>query len=77
MDNYPLCGHCLHNTSIHITFNHSGKYLVCGKCSAKGEGGLCPIEEFNRVHKATDANILYEMQGKREYSTYTPKEISS
>lgn len=63
-----ICGNCLHSRDAHE--KHNGHFMKCASCQK-----LCDIDEFLKVHLPTSLEITYEIQSKREYSQYKPKEI--
>ena len=59
----PLCGDCLHHRTSHTTEN--GHLMKCAVCN-----GLCALEDFNTDHKPSQLTTVFEIQSKREFSTY-------
>lgn len=62
-----LCGNCLHSRDAHN--KHNGHFMYCANCDK-----LCDLDEFLTIHKPTSLEITYDIQSKREYSQYKPKE---
>lgn len=63
-----ICGDCLHSRDAHL--EHYGHTMLCSCCNK-----LCDRDEFYKIHKATDMTTTFEIQSKREYSQYKPKEV--
>ena len=62
-----VCGKCLHAKDAHT---ESFNLMYCPACMS-----FCAKDEFDTEHKPTSINLLYEMQAKREYTPYRPKEV--